>query len=162
MNISVGRFAASIMVSPDGCLVHSTDLPNEGCDSVAYLQREASCGRGPCGAFGPRKDILLRFESSGRGPAILLEDWESGLVIVFRWKFVEAAFWRRLRAGVSAIGLKISHHPFHTEQYGSLPPEPESSFLDGLDDLDWTVPDRALPDVCDGLAGIVPDARWAG
>lgn len=47
---------------------------------------------------------------------------------------------------------------FHTrEKETALPPEPESSFLDGLDDRDWVVPDRPLPEVCDGWDGIVPD-----
>lgn len=80
-------------------------------------------------------------------------------MVVFLWKFVEAAFWRRLRPGASAVGLKVSHRLSTLKQYGGLPPEPESSFLDGLDDRDTAVPDRPLPDACDDLAGIVPDTR---
>lgn len=70
------------------------------------------------------------------------------------WKVVEAAFWRRLRAGVSAVEVLVGCCPSLKKQDAS-PPEPESSFLDGFDDLDWTVPDRPLPEVCGGLAGIV-------
>lgn len=47
-------------------------------------------------------DNLLLLASPGRGPAIPLEDCESKLVDVVMWKVVEAAFCRRLRAGVSA------------------------------------------------------------
>lgn len=57
--------------------------------------------------------------------------------MVCMWKVVEAAFWRRLRAGVSAIGNIVSFFAFRTrEQETPLPPDPESSFLDGLDDRD--------------------------
>lgn len=73
---------------------------------------------------------------------------------------MEAAFWRRLRAGVSAVEAFLLAFVFHLlKGDGALPPEPESSFLDGLDVRDWTVPDRPLPEVCDGLAGIVPNTR---
>lgn len=47
-------------------------------------------------------DNLLLLASPGRGPAIPLEDCESLLDVVM-WKVVDAAFCRRLRAGVSAI-----------------------------------------------------------
>lgn len=39
----------------------------------------------------------------------------------------------------------------------ALPPEPESSFLERLDDRDWAVPDWPLPEACDELACIIPD-----
>jgi hypothetical protein len=48
-------------------------------------------------------DNLLLLVSPERGPVTPLEDCESKLVEVFIWKVVEAAFCKRLRAGVSAV-----------------------------------------------------------
>jgi hypothetical protein len=53
-------------------------------------------------------DNLLLLVSPERGPATPLEDCESKLVEVFTWKVVEAAFCKRLRAGVSAVKDHVS------------------------------------------------------
>lgn len=74
------------------------------------------------------------------------------------WKVVEADFWRRLRAGVSASFRNVVSNCRILVRLRALPPEPESSFLEGLDDRDWAVPDWPLPGACDDLACIVPDA----
>lgn len=96
--------------------------------------------------------------SPERGPATPLEDCESTSVWLFKWKLVEADFWRRLRAEVSANCRTVVSNCRILVRLRALPPEPESSFPEGLDDRDWAVPDWPLPGACDELACIVPDA----
>jgi len=96
--------------------------------------------------------------SPERGPATPREDCESTLVWLFMWKVVEADFWRHLRAVVSADFPKLVSNCRILVRLRALPPEPESSFLEGLDDCDWAVPDWSFPVACDDLACIVPNA----
>jgi len=55
---------------------------------------------------------------------------------------VEAAFWRRRRAGVSAFIHVLVYKRQENSPVNPIysPPEPESSFLDGLEVRDWEVP----------------------
>lgn len=107
-------------------------------------------------------DNLLLLVSPERGPAMPLEDCESKLVEVFIWKVVEAAFCKRLRAGVSAVTIMLAEYTsMRSRGVISLPPEPESSCLDGLDPRDWDVLVRPLPVACAGFVGIVQESIWA-
>ncbi|OKO99541.1 hypothetical protein PENSUB_8386 [Penicillium subrubescens] len=57
--------------------------------------------------------------------------------------------------------MLAEYTPMHSRGVISLPPEPESSCLDGLDPRDWDVPVRPLPVACAGFVGIVQESIWA-